>query len=38
MGTVYDKLVDQAEAMVNIINKKYVAGNSVAFRCWQLPY
>lgn len=21
MGTVYDKLVDQAEAMVNIINK-----------------
>ena len=23
MGTVYDKLVDQAEAMVNIINKKY---------------
>ena len=31
MGTVYDKLVDQAEAMVNIINKKYVAGNRMAY-------
>lgn len=31
MGPVYDKLVDQAEAMVNIINKKYVAGNRMAY-------
>lgn len=31
MGTVYDKLVDQAEAMVNIINKKYIAGNRMAY-------
>ena len=31
MSTIYEKLVDQAEAMVNIINKKYVAGNKMAY-------
>lgn len=31
MSTIYEKLVDQAEAMVNIINKKYVAGNRMAY-------
>lgn len=31
METTYDRLVDQAEAMVNIIHKKYVAGNKMAY-------
>jgi len=31
MGNIYEDLVEHAEILVNIINKKYVAGNSVAY-------
>ena len=33
MGTVYDKLVDQAEAMVNIINKNIL--QAIEWRIWR---
>ena len=31
MSNIYEKLVDHAEILVNIINKKYVAGNNMAY-------